>query len=323
MDTSYLRDQLAQHVAGEVYDGPIPRPPPRRPRSTPSSTHRPAVVVAARSARGRRGGRARGRPTRASPVTVQATGHGAAAPAEGTVFVSTRRDAGPARRPGHPGRAGRGRRAVAPGDRRRRTARAGPAVGVVVGRRRRRLHAGRRDGPPRAPSRLRRRPRARRPARDGRGRAHDGHRRRATRSCSGPCVAARAASGSSPPIEFGLVPVPRFAGGALFFTGADIEPALRAFGAWAPTLPEEATTSVALLRLPPVDDVPPPLRGTVSLALRFGFAGSAESAACWRRCARSPTPVLGGVGPMPYAEVDRHPHGPAGADAGGHPRRRC
>ena len=122
-------------------------------------------------------------------------------------------------------------------------------------------------------------------------------------------------------LEFDLVAVPRFYGGALFFTGADIEPVLRAFGAWATTLPEEVTTSVALLRLPPSDDVPPPLRGTVSLALRFGFAGApAEGAALLAPMRAVATPVLG----LDRADVVRRgrpdPHGSDGADARGHPR---
>ncbi len=106
-------------------------------------------------------------------------------------------------------------------------------------------------------------------------------------------------------IEFDLVEVPEFVGGSLFFTGPAIEEVLHAFAAWAPTLPEEVTTSVALLRLPPSDDVPPPLRGVVSLALRFGYAGPADRGealvAPMRRVAR---PVIDTVAPMPYAAVD-------------------
>ncbi len=106
-------------------------------------------------------------------------------------------------------------------------------------------------------------------------------------------------------LEFDLVPVPEFFGGAMVFGPAAVERVLHAFAAWAPTLPDEVTTSVALLRLPPVDDVPPPLRGVVSLALRFGFAGPAargeDLLAPMRGVA---TPLLDSVGPMSYAAVD-------------------
>ena len=106
-------------------------------------------------------------------------------------------------------------------------------------------------------------------------------------------------------LEFDLFPVSEFFGGAMFFVGTAIEDLLHAFSAWAPTLPEEATTSVALLRLPPVDDVPPPLRGVVSLALRFGITGAPERGeALLAPMRRVATPVLDSVGPMPYAAAD-------------------
>ncbi|KGN34290.1 FAD-linked oxidase [Knoellia sinensis KCTC 19936] len=106
-------------------------------------------------------------------------------------------------------------------------------------------------------------------------------------------------------LEFDLVPVPEFFGGALMFTGDAIETVLRSWAMWAPTLPEDATTSVALLRLPPIDDVPPPLRGVVSLAVRFGFAGSADAGETLIAPMRTVAePTLGGIGPMPYAAVD-------------------
>ena len=71
-------------------------------------------------------------------------------------------------------------------------------------------------------------------------------------------------------------------------------------------MPEEVTTSVALRRLPPIDDVPPPLRGVVSLALRFGFTGSPEQGAALLAPMRAiAAPLLDSVGSMSYAAVDR------------------
>jgi FAD/FMN-containing dehydrogenase len=106
-------------------------------------------------------------------------------------------------------------------------------------------------------------------------------------------------------LELDLFPVPRFFGGAMLFTGPAVGDVLQAFSTWAPTLPEEVTTSVALLRLPPVDDVPPPLRGVVSLALRFGFTGSpGHGQALLAPMRQVATPVLDSVGPMSYAGVD-------------------
>jgi hypothetical protein len=91
----------------------------------------------------------------------------------------------------------------------------------------------------------------------------------------------------------------------MIFGASAIEEVLHAFAAWAPTLPDDVTTSVALLRLPPVNDVPPPLRGVVSLALRFGFTGSPERGEALLAPMRAvAAPVLDSVGPMSYAAVD-------------------
>jgi FAD/FMN-containing dehydrogenase len=107
-------------------------------------------------------------------------------------------------------------------------------------------------------------------------------------------------------LEFDLGPVPEFFGGAMIFPADAIKDVLHAFSAWAPTMPEEVTTSVALLRLPPADDVPPPLRGVVSLAVRFGFTGPrARGEALLAPMRAVATPLLDSIGPMSYAEVDR------------------
>jgi hypothetical protein len=106
-------------------------------------------------------------------------------------------------------------------------------------------------------------------------------------------------------VEFDLFPVPQFFGGAMVFGSGAIGDVLHAFTAWAPTLPEEVTTSVALLRLPSIDAVPTPMRGVLSLALRFGFTGSAEQGeALLAPMRRVATPVLDSVGPLSFAAVD-------------------
>jgi len=106
-------------------------------------------------------------------------------------------------------------------------------------------------------------------------------------------------------LEFDLFAVPQFFGGAMIFPASAVSDVLHAWAAWAPTMPEEVTTSVAILRLPPVDEVPPPLRGVVSLALRFGFTGSAEQGeALLAPMRRIATPVSDSVGPMSFAGVD-------------------
>ncbi|ANF32319.1 FAD-binding protein [Leifsonia xyli] len=74
-----------------------------------------------------------------------------------------------------------------------------------------------------------------------------------------------------------LVPLRSLYGGSVFFEGGAIEPALRAWIDWSAELPDEATTSVALLSIPDVEGPPPPLRGRTVLSVRFAYPGdSAE-----------------------------------------------
>jgi hypothetical protein len=106
-------------------------------------------------------------------------------------------------------------------------------------------------------------------------------------------------------LTFGLVPVARLAGGALLFDVAAAAPLLRAWAAWTPTVGQRTTTSVAVLRLPPLPTVPEPLRGRAVVALRVAHLGPVEEARAVI------APLLAAAGPvivdslrdMPFAEV--------------------
>jgi FAD/FMN-containing dehydrogenase len=77
-------------------------------------------------------------------------------------------------------------------------------------------------------------------------------------------------------IEFDLFPVTEFYGGGVHFAGEQMAEVLTAWRTWAPTLPETATTSIAVQRLPPVPDLPEPLRGAFVVHVRFAYLGPAE-----------------------------------------------
>ncbi|MFE1440810.1 bagremycin/ferroverdin biosynthesis FAD-dependent oxygenase BagG/FevA2 [Streptomyces sp. NPDC058739] len=77
-------------------------------------------------------------------------------------------------------------------------------------------------------------------------------------------------------LEFGLVPVSRLYGGGLFFAGEAASDVLHAWSAWTATAPDELTSSLALLRLPDVEAIPPFLRGTLTVHIRIAYLGSAE-----------------------------------------------
>ena len=299
-----IHERLARQVHGAVFDGDDPAAAAEIAAFNTAVTHHPAAVVAARSASDIAAA-VRHAAADGLGIAVQATGHGASSPSEGTVLVSTRAMQGV-----HVDAAARVARVEAGVRWRSVIDVATPfglaplngsssGVGVVgytlgggMG------HLARRHGfaadHVRAAELV----------------TADGALRTVTADSDPELFWAlrggQSAFGIVAALEFDLVAVPEFFGGALFYTGDAVVDVLHAFSAWAPTLPEDVTTSVAILRLPPVDDVPPPLRGVVSLALRFGFAGTPERGdALLAPMRRVATPVLDSVGPMPYAAVDR------------------
>jgi hypothetical protein len=303
MDTSHTYERLAREVTGVVYGGRDPAAAVEVAGFNTAVTHEPAVVVAAATA-GDLAAAVRYADEEGLAVAVQATGHGAAAPSEGTVLVSTRHMQGlsvdPVARTARVEAGVRWRAVIDAAVPHGLAPMSGSSSGVgVVGYT---LGGGM--------GHLARR----------RGFAADhvravelvtagGELRRVT-AHSDPELFWAVRGGQSrfglvAALELDLFPVPRFFGGAMIFPADVISEVLHAFAAWAPTLPEQVTTSVALLRLPPVDDVPPPLRGVVSLALRFGFTGSAhEGETLLAPMRRVATPVLDSVGPMSFAAVD-------------------
>lgn len=74
-------------------------------------------------------------------------------------------------------------------------------------------------------------------------------------------------------MDLELIPLERLYGGGLFFDTSHIEEALRAWVDWVPTVPDTVTSSVALLRFPPIVEVPEPLRGKFALHFRYAFVG--------------------------------------------------
>jgi FAD/FMN-containing dehydrogenase len=93
-------------------------------------------------------------------------------------------------------------------------------------------------------------------------------------------------------------------GGALWFDGADAGAVLRAWRDWGRDLPEHASTSIALMQLPPLPGVPEPLAGRLTVAVRYvsvADVATAEAALAPMRAAAAP--LLDGVGPLPTAAL--------------------
>jgi FAD/FMN-containing dehydrogenase len=108
-------------------------------------------------------------------------------------------------------------------------------------------------------------------------------------------------------LEFDLVPVTTLYAGGIFFPASACADVLHTYRQWVHTLPEDATSSVALLRLPPDPALPEPLRGQFAVHLRFAHLDSSSGAegeqllAPMRAVA---APLMDLVGVMPYAAVD-------------------
>ena len=105
-------------------------------------------------------------------------------------------------------------------------------------------------------------------------------------------------------VEVDLLPLSSFYGGAVWFDGTDAPAVLSAWRAWSEDLPEEAGTSVALVHVPPLPDIPEVLAGRFALAVRFTWTGEEAAGAELFAPIRASAPVLlDGVGPMPAAAI--------------------
>jgi FAD/FMN-containing dehydrogenase len=105
-------------------------------------------------------------------------------------------------------------------------------------------------------------------------------------------------------LEMDLVPVSRLYGGGLFFGAAETAEVLDVYREWAAAMPDTMTTSVAMVRLPPFEAIPEPIRGKFVLHVRIAFTGSTSEGAALLEPLRAAAPVLlDTVGEMPYTDV--------------------
>jgi FAD/FMN-containing dehydrogenase len=107
-------------------------------------------------------------------------------------------------------------------------------------------------------------------------------------------------------VRIRLIELASLYAGSMMFAEEDIDAALRAWVEWTADADERVTTSVAIIRFPPLDVVPEPLRGRRLLSLRFAVAGSAEEGEHLAAPLRSAAPVyLDDLGVMPTTEMAR------------------
>jgi hypothetical protein len=91
-------------------------------------------------------------------------------------------------------------------------------------------------------------------------------------------------------------------GGATIYPAENAEAILRAYAAWTEGQPEEVTTTLLMMNLPPLPVVPEPLRGRAVIVINGCVCGSLEGAEeAVRPLREMGTPILDHWGTMPYS----------------------
>lgn len=102
-----------------------------------------------------------------------------------------------------------------------------------------------------------------------------------------------------------LVEVATVYGGGIFYAAPHIAVVLHAYREWSAALPEQMSTSVAILRLPPAPEIPEPIRGQTLAHLRVCHVGDSAEGERLVAPMRAVAPaVLDTVAVMPYTAVD-------------------
>ncbi|MFJ4846571.1 FAD-binding oxidoreductase [Streptomyces sp. NPDC088733] len=105
-------------------------------------------------------------------------------------------------------------------------------------------------------------------------------------------------------LEFDLFPLTRFYGGGIYFPGEHLADVLHAWRSWQSDMPEEMSSSLAVQRLPPLPELPEPLRGAFVVHVRFAFLGPMAEGERLITPLRAAAPALvDAVGEMPYTAM--------------------
>ena len=105
-------------------------------------------------------------------------------------------------------------------------------------------------------------------------------------------------------VEIDLMKISHFYGGALYFSGSDASAVAHAWLDLCADLPEHTSTSMALLQLPALPQVPPPLAGRFTVAIRFASVAEPDAAQALLAPIRAvAAPVIDAVGVLPYSAI--------------------
>ena len=106
-------------------------------------------------------------------------------------------------------------------------------------------------------------------------------------------------------LEFKMYDIETAYAGFLLWDLAAIEPVLREWSAWAPTAPDEVTTSFRAMRLPPMPELPPFLSGRQLVIIDGAVLGSDERGAELLAGLRALKPEMDTFGRVPAKSLVR------------------
>ena len=118
-------------------------------------------------------------------------------------------------------------------------------------------------------------------------------------------------------MQLELVPLATIYAGSLYFAEDHIEAALRGWIEWTSIAPDDVTTSVAILKFPDFEQVPPPLRGRRVLSLRFAYPGDAGEGELLAAPLRALAPtIIDAIAPLSTADLGQIHNDPDQPGAG-------
>lgn len=120
-------------------------------------------------------------------------------------------------------------------------------------------------------------------------------------------------------LEIALFPVARLYGGGLYFDAGLVADVMDAYRTWTATVPDEMTSSIALMPCPDIPAFPAPLRGRHVAHIRIIYTGDAAEGERLIAPLRAVGPrLIDTVGDMPYADcgsIHNEPSHPMGYHA--------
>ena len=107
-------------------------------------------------------------------------------------------------------------------------------------------------------------------------------------------------------LTFDLLELPTVLGGGIYYAGEHAEAVLRTWVDWTTTLPTQMCSAYTLLRLPPIPEIPEPLRGGFWARIALAWTGDVQEGENLLTPIREAAPItIDTVEEMPYAAMDR------------------